>query len=104
MNPPLKTAMSEILQPAAPPNKSFEFFINHCQFILSKYPHIEKSFLRELERFFSSSSEEFRKRRSDKTILRLVLSSFFYREKILREIRLSPAKRHLFARLFSSQL
>jgi oligopeptide transport system substrate-binding protein len=104
MNPPLKTAISEILQPAAPPNKSFDFFINHCQFILSKYPHFEKSFLRELERFFSLSSEEFRKRRSAKTILRLVLSSFLYREKILREIRLSPDKRYVFARLFSSQL
>lgn len=100
----LQDTISETLRLSAFKNNDFELFINHCHYMLSKYPHFEREFRRELERFFSLSTEEFRKIRSFKTVLRLVFSFLIYRERILKEVRLYPEKRHLFARLLSSPL
>lgn len=81
-----------------------EPFLHLLKFLFIKHPRLEGDLFAELERFLSLSTEEFRKRRSIKGLLRLILSYHFLRKKMLKEIRISPDKRHLYARILSSQL
>lgn len=85
-------------------SQSNEWLSKKLKTLCDRYPQLGEELLADLKRFFIISSEEFRKIRSAKSLLRLVISYQLLREKILREVRISPGKRHLFTRLFSSQL
>ncbi|MGH2613377.1 MAG: peptide ABC transporter substrate-binding protein [Rhabdochlamydiaceae bacterium] len=101
MSPPfnLKTSIAKTLT-----QDQLEPFLQILTLLLHKYPRLKRDLFAELERFLNLSTEEFRKRRSTQSLLRLISSYHFLRKKMFREIRTSPEKRHLFVRLLSSQL
>ena len=80
-------------------------FFQHVSSYLKKYPQFfEPDIVIDAGRFLTLTSAEFKAQRSPKHLMHCLCSLYLLRKQLLREIRLSPEKRHLAFRVFTSQL
>lgn len=79
----------------------FRLFVD----LIQKYPnYIDKNVFGDFSCFFALTNSNFRSQRSVRSLARLMISHYLIRNQLLRKVRITPDKRHLFLRFLSSQL